>query len=323
MRATNGRHSTSNGLPYTRLLAAFMLATLISTIFALPANAAASDVGVSVTPAPGTAPSGTAVVYTITVANKGSLVARNVVLVDTIPDGVGTASGSQKATLPVGDLAPNDSKTFSISAKGLRKGRFCNLVHATSANAGEADAEACTTFLAPGLKIVKDGTKEQFLSRQARYTIVVSNIGDTPLTGVTVTDTAPAGTTIASAQGGTVSGNKAVWNLGTLEAGAEKTLNVALNASVAGRHCNSATVATTEGLTQTAEACTVWTGVGALLLETLDNPDPIQVGETTTYTVRVTNQGTAADTDIKMTVRFSPEIDPVSASNGGVVNGKT
>ena len=50
---------------------------------------------------------------------------------------------------------------------------------------------------------------------------------------------------------------------------------------------------------------------------------PFRVGETTTYKVRVTNQGTAADTDIKMTVRFSPEIDPVSASNGGVVNGKT
>ena len=44
MRATNGRHRTSNGLPYTRLLAAFMLATLISTIFALPAFAAARAV---------------------------------------------------------------------------------------------------------------------------------------------------------------------------------------------------------------------------------------------------------------------------------------
>ena len=36
MRATNGRHRPSNGLPYTRVFAAFMLATLISTIFALP-----------------------------------------------------------------------------------------------------------------------------------------------------------------------------------------------------------------------------------------------------------------------------------------------
>jgi len=199
------------------------------------------------------------------------------------------------------------------------------VVHASSSNAGEADAEACTTILQPGLAITKEGTKEQFLSRQAKYTIVVSNTGDTPLTGVTVTDTAPTGTTIASAQGGTVSGNKAVWNLGTLEAGANKSLTVNLNGTTPGRHCNSATVTTTECLTQTAEACTVWTGVGALLLNKKDDPDPIQVGETTTYTVRVTNQGTADDTNVKMVIEFGPEIDPVpgSASNGGVVNGKT
>ncbi len=40
MRATNGRQRPSSGVPYTRIFAAFMLATLISTIFALPALAA-------------------------------------------------------------------------------------------------------------------------------------------------------------------------------------------------------------------------------------------------------------------------------------------
>jgi uncharacterized repeat protein (TIGR01451 family) len=272
---------------------------------------------------PASAIVGQQIVYTITISNKGTLVARNVVIVDTLPDEMAASIDQKKATLQVGDLAPNETKTYSITARGLKKGRFCNVAHATSANAGEADAEACTTFLQPGLKIAKDGPKQQFLSRQARYTIVVSNTGDTPLTGVTVTDTAPVGTSIASAQGGTVSGNKAVWNLGTLDAGAEKSLTVNLNGTTAGSHCNSATVTTTEGLTQTAEACTVWQGVGALLLETLDDPDPIQVNETTTYKVRVTNQGTADDTNIKMVVEFTAEIDPVSASNGGVINGKT
>ena len=60
----------------------------------------------------------------------------------------------------------------------------------------------------------------------------------------------------------------------------------------------------------------------ALLLEKADNPDPIQVGETTTYTVKVTNQGTADDTNVKIVVDFPAELDPVSASNGGVVSGK-
>ena len=37
----------------------------------------------------------------------------------------------------------------------------------------------------------------------------------------------------------------------------------------------------------------------------------------------MTNQGTADDTNVKVVVEFPAEIDPVSASNGGVVNGKT
>jgi uncharacterized repeat protein (TIGR01451 family) len=38
--------------------------------------------------------------------------------------------------------------------------------------------------------------------------------------------------------------------------------------------------------------------VAAILLEVTDNPDPIEVGGSTTYTISVTNQGSAPDTNI-------------------------
>ena len=53
-----------------------------------------------------------------------------------------------------------------------------------------------------------------------------------------------------------------------------------------------------------------------------DDPDPILVGETTTYTIRVTNQGTADDTDIKLVADFEALITPTGASNGGAIAGK-
>jgi uncharacterized repeat protein (TIGR01451 family) len=273
---------------------------------------------------PETAILGSTITYLITVSNKGTMVAKNVVIVDDLPDGLISVTDQHRLTLDVGDLAPNESKTLSGAVKALKRGKFCNVAKVTSSNAGEAQAEACTTVLQPGLKITKEGTKEQFLTRTATYNIVISNTGDTPLAGVTVTDPAPAGTTItAAAPGASATASQAVWNLGTLQPGEEKALTVSVTSTIAGNHCNVATVATSEGLTENAQACTMWLGVGALLLETLDDPDPIQVGETTTYKVRVTNQGTADDTNIKVVVEFSPEIDPVSASNGGVVNGKT
>lgn len=272
---------------------------------------------------PETAVVGAPITYVVTISNNGTMVAKDVVIVDEAQEGMISVTDRNQATVQVGDLAPGQSKTYSMAAKGLKKGKYCNYATAKSSNAGEAKAEACTTFLEPGIKLVKDGPKEQFLSRAANYRIVVSNTGETPLTGVTVTDTAPEGTAIASAPGANITGNKAVWAVGNMRPGEEKSLDISLTATAPGNHCNKAMVATTEGLTQSAEACTVWTGVGALLLETLDNPDPIQVGENTTYRVRVTNQGTADDTNIKVVVTFTAEIDPVSASNGGVVNGKT
>jgi len=87
LRATN---RPSNGLPYTRVLAAFMLATLISTIFALPAFAAANELTVTnVGSVAKVLPNGT-ITYTVTIANIDGTgaAATNVVFTDTV--GVGT-----------------------------------------------------------------------------------------------------------------------------------------------------------------------------------------------------------------------------------------
>ena len=51
-------------------------------------------------------------------------------------------------------------------------------------------------------------------------------------------------------------------------------------------------------------------------------PDPIQVGETTTYTIRITNQGNADLTNINTVAQYAKEVTPVS-SQGGAVDGKT
>jgi len=264
------------------------------------------------------------VTYNIVVKNTGSLPARDVVVTDTLPQGLTHSSGQRTLTFNVGELGANQSRQIPVTLKATAKGKHCNVAAVTTSNAGKASSEACTTVLVPGLKVIKTGTKEQFLLRNATYEIKVTNTGDTPLTGVVVTDSAPGATTIVSASaGGTVSGNTVTWNVGELAAGAEKTYSVVLTSKTAGNHCNSVTVATAQGLRESSEACTLWRGVSALLLEKADNPDPIQVGENTTYTVKVTNQGTADDTNVKMVVEFPAEIDPVSASNGGTVNGKT
>ncbi len=193
---------------------------------------------------------GNDVTYNIVVSNPGTAVAHNVVVTDTVPDGLSHSSGQRELSVNVGDLAPRQSKSIPVTMKADKRGKVCNTVVAASSDAGKVNAEACTTIVQPGLKIVKSTTDKQLLiNRAASYNIVVSNTGDVPLTGVVVTDSAAAETAIQSADGASVSGNTATWNIGDLAAGAEKTLNVKVVSKVPGKFCNSATVASAQGLT--------------------------------------------------------------------------
>jgi uncharacterized repeat protein (TIGR01451 family) len=50
------------------------------------------------------------------------------------------------------------------------------------------------------------------------------------------------------------------------------------------------------------------------MIELKDEPDPIEVGQPTTYTIRVTNQGNAPESDIQLTCSLEDAVAYVSAS---------
>ncbi len=180
-------------------------------------------------------------------------------------------------------------------------------------------------MLTRGIDIVKSGPAKQFLGKTAKYDIKVFNTGDTALTSLTITDNAPTNTVIVSAPGAQVVGNQATWTLGSLAAGKDQNYNITLKALQAGTWVNNVGVNTAEGLKDAASAKTLWLGFAAVLVEMVDDPDPLLVGGETTYTLKVTNQGTAADQDIKVVVNFPEQITPTSAGGqtaGSIAGGK-
>jgi uncharacterized repeat protein (TIGR01451 family) len=242
-----------------------------------------------------------------------------VVVTDPVPDGLSHESGQKELSFNVGDLAPGQTKALPVTFKTEKRGRLCNVATATSSNAGKVSAEACVQSALVEIKIEKSTTdKEQIVGRKAGYKIVISNTGDVDVPDLTLTDTAPEGTQILAAEGASVSGNTATWTGITVPKGGSKSYEVALTSAVSGNKCNVATLVTAKGVRMTSEACTVWRGVPGVLLEMVDDPDPIQVGETTTYTVRVTNQGFASLHDLLIAVEFDEEADPVSSPQGSV-----
>jgi uncharacterized repeat protein (TIGR01451 family) len=263
--------------------------------------------------------------YMITVSNNGSAIAKNVVVTDQVPEGLRDESGKSELVFNVGDLAPNQSKQFPVTLKSTdKRGQVTNVAVAKSSNAGEVKAEAATTMALVSLKITKEGPERQLVGKAASYKIVVTNDGDVDMNDLKVTDVAPEQCSILAADGATVTGNTAVWNLPALEKGGQKSYEVQLTSRVPGTVANVATLDTAKGIKFNAQASTEWIGVTGVLVELVDNPDPIQIGETTTYTIKVTNQGSTRDIqDMNLKAIFRDEIDPLTPSSGGTIAGKT
>lgn len=264
---------------------------------------------------------GTDVTYQFVVKNAGTATARSVTVTNPVPAGLSHPSGKSALHFEVGDLAPGQSKSLAVTFKAQQRGKVCNTASATSTTAGKVSAETCTVVLVPGLKVEHTGSKEQILGRNADYEIVVSNPGDTVLHNVTLSDVVPAETAIVAAPGAILSGNKATWTLAELKPGGKLTQTVKLTSKVAGTSCSTAT-ASAGLVTDAAKACTVWKGIAAVALEVLDDPDPIQVGENTIYTIKVTNQGFADIHNVKLVANFDEKTVPIQASLG-TISGRT
>lgn len=197
--------------------------------------------------------------------------------------------------------------SFSPAAESLA-GLSVMLLGASSATATEATA----SFAGPALEISKTCPGLRYLGREARFEISVTNRGDATATNVVVTDVLTGGFAFVGADNdGRREGDRVVWRLGDLPAGETRTMSVTVLCNQIGVVKNRATV------TYCAEAVdeceTEVKGIPAVLLECVDDPDPIELNGTLTYVIKVTNQGTAIGTNIVIECTLPPEEQYVEA----------
>ncbi len=255
--------------------------------------------------------------FSVTVANTGTGEATDVSITDVVPSGMTHLSGQSEVTRQIDVLPAGSTVTEVFSFTASEPGSTSNSVRVTGEKNLREQASCHIVIEKPGIAIKKTGPENRFLGTTATYTIEISNPGSAPTTGVVVQDTLPSGITFESA---TPPGNhrpntnSVSWNLGVIAPGETTTLQVTGRAASEGRHCNVATVTTERSLQGQAEACTTVTGVAALLLEVTDNPDPVEIGTQTTYSILVTNQGTANATNIKIAATIPDGMEYVSST---------
>lgn len=192
--------------------------------------------------------------------------------------------------------------------------------------------KACSNFyvedLGPeakhGLAIECSVPNTVLVGRKVEASFTVRNTGNVSEAGASVVVPVPKDCTVAEiSEGGAATNSTISWPALNVAAGGSHQLRATFKTQNPGVLKLSA-VATSADVQPSNSFCeTSVMGVSALLLEKADDPDPVSMGDVTTYTVKVTNQGTADDTGVKIVVEFPSELEPTSASNEGVVNGST
>ncbi len=258
--------------------------------------------------------------YRIQVRNIGSEMVRGVTIRQTAPVGTNFSNEANESTLDAGDLDPGQAKSFTTRLKAAQRGTICATITAQSLNAPELNTEVCSTIIDPRLQVQGTGAKEQVVGRNVDYEIAVMNVGDTPLTNVVISSVAPEEDFIVAAPGAVITGNQATWTVVTLQPRDRVTKTIKLTSKSAGVSCATIT-ASAGAATDATRLCTLWKGIPALTFELSEMPDPIQVGESTTYRIVLINQGSGELHNLKVQAVFDDLMLPISSPQG-TINGQ-
>ncbi|MEM6822009.1 MAG: hypothetical protein AAF558_08730 [Verrucomicrobiota bacterium] len=258
-------------------------------------------------------------VYTAT--NVGSVKLTNVFIDGGKTSELVALDGTRGGSMRIGDLMPGESKQIRVNAKATKNGRNDTIIRAVSDQITSQEAKAVTMVESPQLRIGVSSPSSVIQGRSITYEITVSNVGKGTAERVNITSPIPAGTTFLSASnGGTAGAGGITWPAVRLPAGSSTKLQARVRASSTSQVRTDATATTECAQPASAFAQTTVKGVAAILLEVVDNPDPIEVGDTTTYTITVTNQGSATDTNIRVNCAIESALSYVSTA--GATTGK-
>jgi uncharacterized repeat protein (TIGR01451 family) len=270
------------------------------------------------------------VTFRIEVVNTGESPVREVVVTDILPREFrfesSTPAADQRALLTwnLGTLQPGEQRVIEYRAITMQEGTFTNRAVASSGDLRQ-EATSQVTVGKAKLSMSMVGPEKRYANLPAVYELTISNPGTAPANNVIIANPIPANTRLVSASDMAQQvGNEVRWSLGTLGAGAKRTLRLQLAANAPGEVINRATAKGDRDLTAESEAKTLFQGVAGLSARLTDT-DPIEVGQEVAYILVVRNTGTDMANDLKVSATIPPQLQPTDAQgpSKGTIQGAT
>jgi len=261
-------------------------------------------------PEPPSVAVGTPVTLQITATNMGSGPATGVLLSASFDKALEHQTRANPVELPLGTLAPGESRPIPLVLTPTQAGRFSVRVTATADGNLKAEAQAAVAVLASRLSINMNGPKARYVDQAVAFDITVANQGDVGLNNVVVRDQLPPELEFMSAtELGQFINGQVVWNVGALPPKGQKVVQVTARCKqLAPRAVNTAVVTAEPNLQEQAEAVLEIRGLPAFSLEVTKLGDPVLVGGKVVYKIVVTNTGSLPGNQIQITANVPKEM---------------
>jgi uncharacterized repeat protein (TIGR01451 family) len=277
--------------------------------------------------------------YQLTVSNQGTDTIRNARVRMELDPALEPESGVNPVEWPVGDLAPGTRRTLAVRLRPERAGRAVNRITALADNKVVGQGEQVITIQEAGVNLTLTGPASRHVGKPIAWELEVANAGATPLAQVVVSDLLPPELQFDSASdGGRPQGQTVVWMVGDLKPKEVRKLQLKTTGSRAAPRvvCQAqvTAVAVTEaapaanapgpagaspsppvggpGPRAQAEAAVALLGLPAFKLKVAGR-GPIEVGERTSYTIDLINQGTLPGSGLRVVGTLPPQVQLVAA----------
>lgn len=271
---------------------------------------------------PPTATVDSTLVYRVEVYNPGDVTTHAVVLRDTLPPNwrfIGSKPAAQifgeRAEWRLGDLAPKTSRLIEVSVRPEAGGNARYRFQATSQEQLTTEAFVDTQVTRPALTFDVAGPNTATVGEKIQFRVQVTNSGQQTLDNVVITDRFDSGLEHADGQASPIQRE-----IGRLEPGETRQIAVTFVARRAGRICHTLEVSAAGGQFAQQQACIQVAAPQpqpeTRLQVTKTSPAEVRVGESLTFTIRVTNAGNVPLTNVRIADSYDAALTPKQSTPG-------
>lgn len=259
---------------------------------------------------------GSTATFEARVSNTGQLPASQVLLHAEFDPGLDHPSAGRSVDLPLGQLAPGEVRTMTVTVGVRSPGRLRSLARLSAANAEGLSQEVVLDALAAKLDIALKGPDRLLIGETGTWTIQVRNSGNTPDSGLMVRLPLPRGLRAEPLlDGGQVIGGVANWPALTLAPGETRTFTVTAKATEAIPRTTLVAAVTRDRASESrADLPFEAVGVPRLKLVATATESSVDVGKHVTYTATITNAGTSPLDHVELLLDFNSALRPLHAS---------